>query len=164
MSRSAIELLLYSMDRAFEGDPRAPVDWHSLAAHVRALQPKSWAYLPAGAKRSAFDIVAHLGEGQYVWDSQAFGDGSMHWDRPGSVPMVTIESSGEDVLGWLRESYRRRREHVAALEDDAELDRPRMTPQGATANTRWIISTMIEHDVYHAGELNVLRELCQGDA
>jgi hypothetical protein len=51
---------------------------------------------------------------------------------------------------------------VAALTDDQLLE-PRKTHWGGAAETRWIISVMIEHDVYHAGEINHLRAQRQGN-
>ncbi len=38
-----------------------------------------------------------------------------------------------------------------------------MTNWGEPAETRWIISEIIEHDLYHAGEINHLRAVLQGD-
>lgn len=46
---------------------------------------------------------------------------------------------------------------VAALADDAELDRLRRTNWGDELPTRSIIGAMITHDAYHAGEINHLR-------
>jgi hypothetical protein len=51
---------------------------------------------------------------------------------------------------------------IAALTDDAELARPRRTNWGELRETRWVIAvTMIQHDLYHAGEINHLRSLHQ---
>ena len=41
--------------------------------------------------------------------------------------------------------------------------RPRDVRREAPEKMRWIISVMIEHDVYHAGEINHLRALMQGN-
>ena len=46
---------------------------------------------------------------------------------------------------------------------DAELLRRRKTNWGELAETRWIVSVMIEHDLYHAGEINHIRALRQLD-
>ena len=53
--------------------------------------------------------------------------------------------------------------NIAALKDDAELTRQRGAPWGDVRETRWLITTMIEHDLYHAGEINHLRALRQGN-
>jgi len=42
-----------------------------------------------------------------------------------------------------------------------ELSRPRLTSRDEMKETRWIIAVMIEHDLYHAGEINHIRALRQ---
>ncbi len=56
----------------------------------------------------------------------------------------------------LREGQERLRGSIAAL-DDSELLVPRLTNWGEWKDTRWIIGVMIEHDLYHAGEINHIR-------
>ncbi len=65
------------------------------------------------------------------------------------------------AIKWLRDAHEHLRQSIAVL-DDAELLRPRMTNWGELKETRWIITTMIQHDLYHAGEINHIRSLCQG--
>jgi uncharacterized damage-inducible protein DinB len=67
-----------------------------------------------------------------------------------------------ETLAWLRESQARLRSHVAALTDD-QLEEARLTNWGEMKPTRWIIAAMIGHDFYHAGEINHLRSLLDGD-
>jgi hypothetical protein len=52
---------------------------------------------------------------------------------------------------------------LRALQDDAELDRERRLSWGAMRATRGIVLTMIEHDLYHSGEVNHIRSLLQGE-
>jgi hypothetical protein len=59
--------------------------------------------------------------------------------------------------------HERLRSGIAVLADDAELLRPRRTNWGELRETRWVIVvTMIQHDLYHAGEINHLRSPHQG--
>jgi hypothetical protein len=51
---------------------------------------------------------------------------------------------------------------VRALAADTELDRDRLTNWGQYLPTRVIIRIMLDHDVYHAGEINHLRCLLKG--
>ena len=55
------------------------------------------------------------------------------------------------------------REHVAALTDDQDLLAPRRSPHGPERQTRWVVTTMIEHELYHAGEINHVRLLFHGN-
>jgi hypothetical protein len=36
-----------------------------------------------------------------------------------------------------------------------------MAPWGMEANTHWIVNSKIQHDLYHAGEINHIRALRQ---
>ena len=158
MGKSGVEQLLYLLDEAFEGNGE-----HSLLANLRSVRDDDWLWLPPGGGRSIFDLVRHVGECKYVYENHAFGDGSMRWDRPGTVPSVERDTPVQSVVAWLREGQRRLRDGVAALADDAELLQHRRANWGQTYETRWIIAVMIHHDNYHAGEINHIRALRQGN-
>ena len=158
MERVAIDHYLYLLDQAFEPDGHPE---HALMLNLNSVRDDQWRWLPEGARRCIFDIVAHTGECKYVYDNHAFGDGSMRWDRPGSVPSIARTASPEEIIAWLREGQRRMRSSVEALEDDAELLRPRMAPWRKEHETRFLINTIIQHDLYHGGEINHLRALRQ---
>jgi hypothetical protein len=64
---------------------------------------------------------------------------------------------------WLEAAHDRLVSHVAALADDAELDRPRRANWGEDRLTRWPVATLITHDAYHAGEINHLRSILGED-
>ena len=81
MTRAGIEQLLYLMDQSFEGN-----DDHSLLSNLRSVRDDDWTWLPAGGGRSIFEHVQHIGECKYVYENHAFGDGSMHWTKPATVP------------------------------------------------------------------------------
>jgi uncharacterized damage-inducible protein DinB len=164
MGNAGIEQSLYMMDLAFEGDPSlGHRNWHSLLVNLDSVSDSDWLWHPEDGRRSVFDIVQHVGACKYVYDNHAFGDGSMRWDRPGSIPWVEPVSSPDEVLQWLKQGQRQLREHLAALDDDAELYTPRLSNWGIKYETRWLINTMIQHDLYHAGEINHLRALHQGN-
>jgi uncharacterized damage-inducible protein DinB len=163
MSRGAVEQLLHLMDRAFTGVGESPADiGHSLLANLRSVGEHEWRWQPPGGRRSVFDIVRHVGECYYVYDNHAFGDSSMRWDRPGTVPTVDHEAARGAVIDWLQEGHRRLRDHVAALTDE-DLAQPSRVNWGEIKDLRWIIAVMIEHDLYHAGEINHIRALRQGN-
>ena len=51
---------------------------------------------------------------------------------------------------------------MAALSDD-DLAQPRYANWGELRETRWLLSTLLQHDVYHAGEINHIRALLAGE-
>jgi hypothetical protein len=153
MSRAGIEQLLYQMDEAFKDNP-----WGSLMRNLRTVRDEDWEWLPEGGSRHVLHIVQHVGYALRIYENHAFGDRSMTWDKPTDVPR---ESTPSVMVDWLRDSQRLLRDSVASLEDDSELSRPRRAPWGTDAETRWIINNMIQHELYHAGEINHLRALHQ---
>ena len=156
VTRAGIEQLLYLMDQSFDGN-----DDHSLLSNLRSICDEDWQWLPQGGSRTIFEHVRHIGECKYVYENHAFGDGSMHWAQPETVPTVSQDTSRDDVLAWLRGGQQALRGSVSALEDDEELTRPRRANWGQEYETRWLIAVMIQHDLYHGGEINHIRALSQ---
>jgi len=158
MGKSGVEQLLYLLDEAFEGNEE-----HSLLGNLRTVTPDDWLWVPPGGARSISQIVRHAGGAKYMYENHAFGDGSLTWSDPlleGPEEEDKAVPAVERLIEWLRKGQRRLRDSIAALDDD-ELARPRKTHWGELAETRWIISVMIEHDLYHAGEINHIRALRQ---
>jgi hypothetical protein len=86
-------------------------------------------------------------------------DGTWTWAGPsvaGGEALTIIPSAIE----WLREGHARLHRRIASLGDD-DLPRLRGHHSGTPRVTRWIIKTMIEHDLYYAGEINYIRALRQ---
>lgn len=158
MSQAIVEQLLYLMDEAFDGAEQE----HSLLGNLRSLGEDDWGWVPGGGLRSIFEIVRHVGECKYVYDNHAFGDGSMRWDRPETVPSVGSGTPPAHVIEWLHEGQRVWRASIASLAD-GELLVARRAPWGRDYETRWLVSVLIQHDLYHAGEINHIRALRQGN-
>jgi hypothetical protein len=156
-SRAGIEQLLYMMDRSFTTDTSFGT-WHSFLINLADVNEDDWQWLPENGERSIFEIVQHVGETTYVYDSCAFGDGSLHWHK-GSVPTIEPETPRDEVVRWLQDGQQRLRDHVAALQDDSELTVLRPGLWNDEHETRWLITQVIQHDLYHAGELNHIRAL-----
>ena len=152
--------MLYMMDRAFDANP-AWGNWHSFLVNLDSVKDEDWHWVPEDGKRSIFEIVRHVGMCKYVYDSHAFGDGSMRWDSEDSVPTIEPTTPRREVLQWLEDGQARLRSHVAELADDGELTALRPGNWGTQHETRWLLNTIIQHDLYHAGELNHIRALRQ---
>jgi hypothetical protein len=155
MSRAGIEQLLWLMDQAF--DAPEPPNEHSLLANLRSLEIDDWHWLPPGGDRPIFQIAVHIGACKFVYENHAFGDGSMRWDVPRSIPGIGRGATPPEILDWLREAHATLRASVAALADDEELTRRRKSNWSEEYETRWLIKVMIEHDLYHRGEINHIR-------
>ena len=157
MTTSALTQILYLFDDAFSGN-----DWQSLLINLRSVTPDEWLWVPPGASRSIRYIVRHVGAGKYIFQNHAFGDASFTWKGLHEVGDSHVETiSG--AIAWLREGHEKMRASIAALDDDEELLRPRLSPFDGPQETRWIIARIMQHDLYHAGEINHIRALCRQD-
>lgn len=155
MPRIVIERLIDLLNAGFDGDNE-----HSLLGNICAVDEKGWRWKPAGGDRSIAGIVWHTGSAKYLYWSHAFGDGSVTWEHP--LTAGSNARSIESALPWLREGHRLFVEGVAALTDD-QLMAPRRTHWGMEATLQFAIDTVIRHDVFHAGEVNHIRALMQGN-
>jgi uncharacterized damage-inducible protein DinB len=163
MSGPAVEATLYMLDEAFE-----PLDAEhfqrsqSLLPNLAAVSEDAWCAVPSGASRSIRDIVMHVGACKYVYDNYAFGDGTLTWESKLANPWPGSEPHMSEVLDWVRAGHRRLRHHIEALDDEG-LAVERKANWGKSYPTRWLVNVVIQHDLYHAGEINHIRSLFAGD-
>jgi hypothetical protein len=152
MASTEVSQLVWLLDEAFSGE-----NWHSLLNNVKAVDERDWSKIPEGGDRSVKDIVEHVGVCKMMYENHAFGDARLSWDDAlidGSGSLASIPTA----IDWLCGCHERLKQSVAVLSDD-ELSRPRKTHVGSMKETRWLIAVMIEHDLYHSGEINLIRSL-----
>ena len=158
MSRVRVEELLYFLDTAFEGSR-----WHSLMANLKDVSEADyhWSFegAPSGDGRSIKGMVRHLAAAKFVYNNNAFGDAGTLWADMQTRISDPDASMAED-LAWLRANHQMLRDSVAALTDEV-LEEERRTHWGAMLPSHNIVSIMVEHDFYHAGEINHLRAIRQ---
>jgi hypothetical protein len=158
-SRTSLETLCWLIEDAFEGDGS-----HSLLSNLADLREGDWETLPVGGGRTIAHILEHIGWCKWMYEDYAFGTASMHGDQPPLIPEGGARSRPHDeLLVWLKEGHSKWLASVRTLQNDTELDRERLTNWGERLPTSTIIRIMISHDYYHAGEINHLRSLLQGN-
>jgi uncharacterized damage-inducible protein DinB len=154
-----IDTLCWLIEDAFLGDLL-----QSVMNNLANLHEQDWTALPPGGERSIADILEHVGWCKWMYEDYAFGSASMRGDQPPLIPTGGISSRPHDeLLPWLKEGHYKWLASVRALPDDTEIERDRLTNWGEWMKTRTIIRIMIGHDYYHAGEINHLRSLLQGN-
>jgi uncharacterized damage-inducible protein DinB len=162
-ARGGIDAFLYLLDEAFRGAGiEESNESQALLTNLATVPPDQWQALPAGAARSIHDIAGHIGACKVMYDDYAFGSGTLQFGTPEVEPWAG-GGSPDEIVAWLSEVHARLVGHVADLADDAELDSPRLTNWGEQRPTRWIVAAMVTHDAYHAGEINHIRSLLDGD-
>jgi uncharacterized damage-inducible protein DinB len=163
MSRAAVDELLYVLDEAMHGSGIIESnESQALIPNLATVDDTMWRRMPAGGARSIESIVLHVGACKVMYADYAFGPGKLSWDQPAVQPWAEGQAPMRQTIEWLERVHRELVEHIAKL-GDAELQGPRLTNWGEQRETRWIISTMLQHDLYHAGEINHIRSLFSGD-
>ena len=157
MPRVRIDQLLELMDRAFESHE------HSLLVNLGSVRDESWELLPENASRSIRNITAHVGLFKFIYANHAFKGATLGYDDPPATPDPSRLESPAAAMEWLREGHAYLTDCIRELPNDDELDVPRKAHWGEFLPTYDLIVIMLEHDLYHAGEINRTRALLQQD-
>jgi len=177
MSRSAVDALVYLLDEAFEGKDKP---WHSILGNLASCTEDDWLWTPPGGARSIRALMAHVGGAALLYYDRVFGGGEVFGDPPNAdwnapagdlgLGIEDLETYGPidneppmaDVVAWVEERARIFRNAVAGLDDDGLMEE-RTNHRGDRFPIRWFIGVMIQHYAYHAGEINHVRALHQGN-
>jgi uncharacterized damage-inducible protein DinB len=159
----AIDEIIYLMEEAFRGGGIEETnESQSLLANIATVDDGSWRTPPPSGRRTIRSVVLHVGSCKVMYDDYAFGSAGRSWDDPAVAPWPDGDAPRIDAVEWLTNAHGRLVDHVRALNED-DLSRPRLANWGEQRETRWLISTLIQHDAYHAGEINHIRALLRSD-
>lgn len=158
---NAIELLLSLLDEAF--DRRA---WHgtNLRGSVRGLDAATAAWRPGPGRHNIWELTVHTAYWKYAVRRRLTGEkrgsfalpGSNFFERPG-LGGVSAAAWKEDVALLVSE-HRKLRRAVAAVKP---ADLPR-TARGHKTTNLALIRGIACHDLYHAGQIQMLKRLAKG--
>ena len=173
---TAVDHLVYLLDEAFEGRETA---WHSVLGNLASVTQDDWLWAPPRGARTIRMLTAHVGGALWLYydrvfgDCTVFGDPIMSWDAP--IPELGVgtmdldsparlpnEPAMRDVIDWATGRFRAFRDAVADLDDEG-LKVMRSNHHGRPYPVRWFVGVMIQHLAYHAGEINHIRALHQGN-
>jgi DinB family protein len=151
-----IGLLLQIVDEGYERKA-----WHgpNLRGSIRGLDVREVSWRPADDRHNIWEIVVHAAYWKYIVRRRLLGE------RKGSFPlrgsnwfvrptMMTPEAWRSD-LALLDNVHRKLRAAIAGL---APRDLQRI-PRGSKVSNAAIISGIAAHDVYHAGQIQLLKRL-----
>ena len=154
-----IRLLLQIVDEAYERKA-----WHgpNLRGSLRGLDVHQASWRPEAGRHNIWEIVVHAAYWKYIVRRRLLGEkkgsfllkGSNWFVRPTSM---TGEAWRADIA-LLDDMHRRMRDAIAGFppRDLAEI------PRGSKISNAAIISGIAAHDVYHAGQIQLLKRLIKG--
>jgi hypothetical protein len=154
-------LLLRMFDDAFAGKA-----WHgpTLRGSVRRVEPATAAFRPAPGRRSIWEHVVHTAYWKYTLRRRLLGEkrgsfplkGSNWFERPDpAVHPDDWPQAWKADLALLDEVHVGLRTAIESLDPD---DLPRIPP-GSKFPTAELIAGIAMHDVYHAGQIQLLKRL-----
>jgi hypothetical protein len=146
------------MDAAY--DKRS---WHgtNLRGSIRGLTPERAAWRPQTGRHNIWELIVHAAYWKYIGlrrlTSGARGSfplkGSNWFARPQEPSARALKA---DVT-LLEQMHRALRDAVAALSaDDLAL-----TPSGSSVGNFALLSGVAAHDLYHAGQIQMLKRLSE---
>jgi hypothetical protein len=161
VTRIAIELIARQLNAAYLDDP-----FHALRKNLASVGPAEWDVRPSGWTTEEFgtrpelsirDLALHVGGAMYMYAERAFGAATMEW---GDIALP--ERDMDAVLAWMDEGHRALAEGLDSLEDDEDLAVERPAPWRVPMARGQLLSIVINHDLYHSGEINRQRALIRG--
>jgi uncharacterized damage-inducible protein DinB len=153
---SEIELLLQIIDEGYNKKA-----WHgpNLRGSIRGISFSQAAWRPAPDRHNIWENVVHAAYWKYIVRRRLLGEKRGSFSLKGSNwfvrPMVSEARAWLADLALLDEMHRTMRAAVAGL-DSKDL---RRVPVGSKVSNAAIISGIAAHDVYHAGQIQLLKRL-----
>jgi hypothetical protein len=155
MSESQLEMLLEIIDRCFDRQ-----SWHgpNLCGSIRGVTHAEGLWRPQPERHNIWEHVLHAAYWKYTVRRRILGEkrGSFpikgsNWIRP---PLATPDAWRQDVK-LLVETHRSMRAAIAKL----PADRLPKRLAGAKVTHFDLIAGIAAHDVYHAGQIQLLKRM-----
>ena len=156
-----VEQILFLLDTAYDR-----MSWHgpNLRGSIRGVTPTAAAWRPAPGRHNIWELVVHAAYWKYVAWRRLTGakrgsfvlEGSNWMSRPTEVS----ERAWRADIRILEEAHRTLRAAAASV-TSAEL---RTRPVRGTATTQALLTGVAAHDLYHAGQIQLLKRLHDGHA
>ncbi len=153
---SEVSLLLELIDRAYDRK-----SWHgpNLRGCLRGVEAATAAWRPAAERRNIWEIAVHAAYWKYVVRRRLLGEKRGSFPLKGSNwfprPVAETAEAWAADLALLEQAHQSMRAAVAGL-PPGEL---RVRPPGSKVSNLELIAGVAAHDVYHAGQIQLLKRL-----
>ncbi len=155
---NAIPLLLSLVDQAFDRP-----SWHgtNLRGSIRGLAAAQAAWRPGRGRHNIWELVVHAAYWKYAVRRRLTGEARGSFPIRGSNWFVRPERGRPRTTDWttdvrlLVEMHRSLRAAIAAL-TPSDLGAP---ARGGTTTVGALVSGIAAHDLYHAGQIQLLKRL-----
>ena len=151
-----IKLLLKILDEGYNKKA-----WHgpNLRGSIRGVPASAAAWRPAPDRHNIWEIVVHVAYWKYAVRRRLRGDKRGSFPLKGSnwflLPRAPTEEAWGQDLELLAQQHRMLLEAVAEVSQH-ELHRPAL---GSKTSNATLIYGIAAHDIYHAGQIQLLKRL-----
>ncbi len=159
MPSAEIKILLACLDQAYDRK-----SWHgtNLRGSLRGLSMQTAAWRPAPKRHSIWEIVVHAAYWKYAVYRRLAGEPRGSFALTGSNwftrPQELTAAAWRTDLKLLAATHKLLRAAIAKMKP-GELDK--ISPGGKHDNFT-LISGIAAHDLYHAGQIQLLKRLARG--
>ena len=156
-SNSELTLLLQILDEAYEQKA-----WHgpNLKGSIRGISIEQTAWRPAPRRHNIWEVVVHAAYWKYAVRRRLLGEKRGSFPFKGSNwfarPTEMSESAWQEDKHLLDTMHRSLREAIEGL-TSVTLH---ITPAGRKVSHITQVYGIALHDVYHAGQIQLLKRLC----
>ncbi len=154
-----IAVLLHLIDEAYDRQA-----WHgtNLRGSIRGMTEEHAAWRPGPARHSAWEIIIHAAYWKYAVRRRLTGEKRGSFPLSGSnwfpQPEGSTGRSWKGDIALLEGEHRRLRAAIASVRDGDLTKKP---PKSRSTRLR-LIAGAAAHDVYHAGQIQLLKRLRAG--
>jgi len=150
--------LLATLDRAYDGR-----SWHgpNLKRALRGLTPAVAFFRPGPERHSVYDLALHAAYWKYVVRRRLSGEKRGSFALPGSNFFLAPARSSPKEIDAARSLLER--EHRALRELVEELPERAFFARFGRWTGEAVVAGVAAHDLYHAGQIQLLRKLAAGN-
>ena len=156
MPKNEISLLLQMLDEAYEKQT-----WHgpNLKGSLRGLSAEEAAWRPAKSRHNIWEIAVHCAYWKYTVRRRLLNEKRGSFPLAGSNwftrPNAESDKAWKEDLLLLQQAHRAMWVAVASLTPSQLY---RKAPNSKVVNIR-VIAGIANHDIYHAGQIQLLKRL-----
>ena len=154
-----IELLLEVLDRSYDLK-----SWHgpNLRGSIRGLGAKEAAWRPAPGRHNVWELAVHAAYWKYAVRRRLTGDkrGSFPLEGSNFFARPAGQTAWKADVALLVSEHRKLRAEIARLRDG---DLPKKT-KGSRQTNLSVVRGIAAHDLYHAGQIQLLKRLARDSA
>lgn len=151
-----LALLLQQVDEAYERSA-----WHgpNLRGSLRGVRAGQASWRPAGGRHNVWELLMHAAYWKYAVRRRLTGEKRGSFDAKGSNwferPVTATEKAWREDVALLDREHRALRSAIEELPEEA-LD---LRSAGSRHTNARLIHGIAAHDVYHAGQIQLVKAL-----